>query len=219
MPGSKLIQADALSRRPDYIDENDDNDEEYYILIPLEWIISKLMTEYNDRIMEKHIWLVLNDLEGQIIEATWKDPFTKRIEESLQQKKTPFKSKLSDWTYGYNIKYQGWTYIPQDNELRHEIIWLYHDLPHAGHPGKFKMQELIKQDYWWPNMATMIKKWIEGCAICQQMKINTHPTNLGLQLIKSNTTKTIWTNHSWFYYWSTACPRLWFSYGCGWPWT
>ena len=38
-------------------------------------------------------------------------------------------------------------------------------------------------------MATMIKKWIEGCTICQQMKINTHPTNPGLQLIKSNATR------------------------------
>src|SRR6266568_2385998 len=62
-PRSKLIQADALSRRPDYIENDDNNDEEYYILIPLEQIISKLTKEYNDQVMEKHIQLVLDDLE------------------------------------------------------------------------------------------------------------------------------------------------------------
>ena len=39
-PGSKLIQADALSRRPDYRENEEENDEEYYILIPPEKIIS-----------------------------------------------------------------------------------------------------------------------------------------------------------------------------------
>jgi len=69
-PRSKLIQADTLSRRPDYIDENDNNDEEYYVLIPPEQIILKLMMEYNDRVMEKHIRLILDNLDGEIIEKT-----------------------------------------------------------------------------------------------------------------------------------------------------
>jgi hypothetical protein len=38
-------------------------------------------------------------------------------------------------------------------------------------------------------MTTFIKRWIDGCAICQQMKVNTHPTNLGLKPIKSNATR------------------------------
>jgi hypothetical protein len=35
-------------------------------------------------------------------------------------------------------------------------------------------------------MATMTKQFVDGCAICQQMKTNTHPTAAPLMLIKSH---------------------------------
>ena len=38
-------------------------------------------------------------------------------------------------------------------------------------------------------MSTFVTKWIKGCAICQQMKVNTHLTIPGLQPIKSKATK------------------------------
>ena len=38
-------------------------------------------------------------------------------------------------------------------------------------------------------MTQLVKKWIEGCATCQQMKVNTHPTKPGLQPIKSSATR------------------------------
>lgn len=38
--------------------------------------------------------------------------------------------------------------------------------------------ELVKRRYWWPGMSTFIRKYIEGCGICQQMKVDTHPTQV-----------------------------------------
>jgi hypothetical protein len=40
VPGSKLIQADALSRHPDHIKDDNKNDAEFYVLIPPEKIIA-----------------------------------------------------------------------------------------------------------------------------------------------------------------------------------
>src|SRR6266576_6736546 len=57
-----------------------------------------------------------------------------------------------------------------------------------GHPGHLKTLELIRQDYYWPGMTSTISKWVEGCALCQQMKINTHPTTPGIMPIKSHAT-------------------------------
>ena len=34
-------------------------------------------------------------------------------------------------------------------------------------------------------MHTFIKNYVEGCAVCQQHKINRHPLNLALQPVKS----------------------------------
>jgi len=38
-------------------------------------------------------------------------------------------------------------YIPKDEELRVEIIQLYHDVPVAIHGGKWKMMELVTRNY------------------------------------------------------------------------
>ena len=38
-------------------------------------------------------------------------------------------------------------YILKDEELRTEIIQLYHDVPVVGHKGKWKMTELVTRNY------------------------------------------------------------------------
>jgi hypothetical protein len=47
-------------------------------------------------------------------------------------------------------------------------------------------QELISRDYWWPGMMQFINKFVDGCILCQQMKIDTHPNWPALQPISSN---------------------------------
>jgi hypothetical protein len=99
----------------------------------------------------------------------------------------PMKSALSDWCLDDGIlfyKYQA--YIPA--HLHHHILTLHHNHPTAGHPRQFKTEELVKHDYWWPGMGTFIRKYIEGCTLCQQMKSNTHPSTPPLTPIFSSTT-------------------------------
>lgn len=54
-----------------------------------------------------------------------------------------------------------------------------------GHPGILKTKELVTQDYWWPGLHTFVTNYLNGCATCQQNKINTHPTAPPLMLIPS----------------------------------
>jgi len=75
-------------------------------------------------------------------------------------------------------------YIPPHEDLRQEVVNWYHDTLTRGHPGHFKTLELIRRYYWWPGMTVFIKNYVAGCAICQQMKVNTHPTSPGLIPIK-----------------------------------
>lgn len=55
-----------------------------------------------------------------------------------------------------------------------------------GHPGKFKTLALLQQQYWWPGMSRFSNNYVAGCALCQQMKINTHPTLPPLHPIPAN---------------------------------
>jgi len=65
---------------------------------------------------------------------------------------------------------EGRVYVPKDEKLRVEIIWLHHDTPIAGHRGQWKMVELVTRNYWWPGITKEIKRYVEGCDQCQRMK-------------------------------------------------
>src|SRR6266478_8707184 len=42
-----------------------------------------------------------------------------------------------------------------------------HDIPIAGHPGILRTEELIKRNYWWPDMKKDIETYMKGCESCQ----------------------------------------------------
>ena len=65
---------------------------------------------------------------------------------------------------------EGKVYVPQDKELRAEIIWWHHDVPVAGHGGQWKTVELVTRNYWWPGVMRNIGRYVEGCDLCQKMK-------------------------------------------------
>ena len=61
-------------------------------------------------------------------------------------------------------------YTLKDEELRAEIIQLYHNVLMAGHGGKWKMVELVTRNYWWPGVIREVGQYVEGCDLCQRMK-------------------------------------------------
>src|SRR6266576_5390791 len=119
--------------------------------------------------------------------ATVNDEFTQSIKKSLTEKGIPpLCTALSDWSLDDKlILFKGKVYIPPKTDLRRDIIKEYHELPTSGHPGFFKTLALLKEHYWWPGLSQLVKKCIDGCTACQQMKSNTHPTAAPLIPISS----------------------------------
>jgi len=68
---------------------------------------------------------------------------------------------------------EGKVYVPKDEELKVEIIRLHHDVPAAGHGGRWKTVELVMRNYWWPGVTRDVGKYIEGCDLYQRMKNQT----------------------------------------------
>jgi len=67
---------------------------------------------------------------------------------------------------GELILKKGKVYVPKDEELRTEIIWLHHNIPVAGHRGKWKTAELVTRNYWWLGVTREIGQYVEGCDLC-----------------------------------------------------
>jgi len=168
-----MIQSDALSRRPDHITNEIDNDD--IIVLP------------------NNIFIKMIDLElqNEIREETAKDDFfAKALLAVKENGPLPIRSKLKDWKTEEGLSFfKDRCYIPL-HELRREIVKQYHDSLTGGHPGHFKTLELIHRNYWWPGMTVFVKNYVMGCAVCQQMKINTHPSSPGLIPIKGQENTT-----------------------------
>jgi len=103
----------------------------------------------------------------------------------------PIRSKLEDWkTKEGLLFFKDRCYIPPHEELHREIVKQYHDSLTGGHPEHFKTLELIRRNYWWPGMTVFVKNYVMGCTVCQQMKVNTHPSSPGLIPIKGQENAT-----------------------------
>ena len=83
-------------------------------------------------------------------------------------------------------------YVPKDEELRVEIIRLHHDVPVAGHRGRWKTVELVTRNYWWLGVTRDVGKYVEGCDLCQQMKNRTE--ELAGKLKLSEVPQKTWTH-------------------------
>ena len=89
---------------------------------------------------------------------------------------------LQDWNYEEGlILFRGKVYVPKNIELRRKVVQSCHDPLVWGHPGRTATMEIVSRNYWWPGMTIFIKAYVDGCAVCQQTKIDTHPTIVPIQ--------------------------------------
>jgi transposase InsO family protein len=60
--------------------------------------------------------------------------------------------------------------VPNDTELRRQILFEYHDSPSAGHLGVTKTIRNVSRRFWWPHMNRTIRAYIRACPSCQRRK-------------------------------------------------
>lgn len=61
--------------------------------------------------------------------------------------------------------------MPNNPQLRQDLLFNHHDTPMAGHPGQWRMNESITRTYWWPSLLHDVKTYVRGCESCQRNKI------------------------------------------------
>jgi hypothetical protein len=66
--------------------------------------------------------------------------------------------------------YQGRIVVPDNKELKRDLIAAFHDSPIAGHPGQQWTLELVSRQYYWPGMRAKVFNYVETCETCQRIK-------------------------------------------------
>ena len=156
-------KADGLSRRADW-KVGMDKDNENQIFIKDHWIRS--MYE-----------VVVEGPEVEVVEkikkARNKDKDVVRVVEEIKRAGVK-KLRGNEWKIeGDLMLKEGKVYVLKDEELRMEIIRLHHNVPAAGHGGRWKTVELVTRNYWWPGVMRDVERYVEGCDLCQRMKNRT----------------------------------------------
>jgi len=120
-------RADSLSRRVDWA-KGVERDNENQVMLKKEWLEVRAMEQLVEGLEEKIVKKIkkARDKDEEVIKA---------VEE---MKKVGVKTlREEEWQIeeGLVLK-EGRVYVPKDEELRVEIIWLHHNTPIAGHGGQ-----------------------------------------------------------------------------------
>ena len=56
--------------------------------------------------------------------------------------------------------------VPDDNDLRADLLILHHDSPLAGHLGLYRMSRALSKWYYWKGMHHDCPAHIRRCRVC-----------------------------------------------------
>ena len=155
--GKMNTKADILSQK-DQVDTKDDN-KDVQLLKDKMWTrktTAKVMILGQKTVTK----------EGDIIKKIQKNNTReKEVVQALEKK-----DGLT-WEENGVAYMEGRVYMPNNKELREEILREHYDPVDIGHPGQHRMMELLKRTYWWPGLKEDVKKYVQICFKCQQNKV------------------------------------------------
>jgi hypothetical protein len=153
-PGEQSGKPDALSRRLDHLDIA----LEPQIMLPKEEFMS-IATDPETE-LQNHMEKLLDY-----------DESLEEIVDFLQNGTSApayIKKGFKDYSMEAGLLfYQGRIVVPDNKELKRDLIAAFHDSPIAGHPGQQRTLELISCRYYWPGMRSKIFHYVDTCETCQ----------------------------------------------------
>ncbi|KAE9067590.1 hypothetical protein PF007_g28015 [Phytophthora fragariae] len=150
-PGKQNVLADALSRRSDY---------ELAHLAYLETPLYELILEaYADD----------DDLAGlvEVLSAP-----NKAIELTARQRSRLHRYSVVEGLLYYQVDGgdEPRIVVPNDEDLRHRVLYEAHATPLSGHLGREKTYTSVARNFWWPHMYKSVRKYVQTCETCQRVK-------------------------------------------------
>ena len=90
----------------------------------------------------------------------------------------PHLGTMSDphWTVGSDglLRHDNHIYVPDANDLQLRVLQDKHDHVLSGHFGQGKTLDLIRCEYYWPNLWPFIVEFCKTCITCKHSKAPRH---------------------------------------------
>ena len=64
------------------------------------------------------------------------------------------------------LHFRGRLCIPDDPELKEQILSEAHSTPYSVHPGATKMYKDLKEQFWWSGMKKEVAEFVAKCLVC-----------------------------------------------------
>jgi hypothetical protein len=190
-PGNKAIRSNAFSRRTQDCPNkaNPENDRvknrKKRILSP-EAFDSAILTELfdDDNLIAAFAELIFPNNEtpfDELIDRAYL--YSNIAQTAIIALKNPFfrrwpKSIRAEMGFAINnckicenrIYYRNRLFIPENTELKMQIIYRIHNSEAGGHPGRMKTTELVSKSYFWPKITHDIQNYVKSCHLCKRVK-------------------------------------------------
>ncbi|GMF31646.1 unnamed protein product [Phytophthora fragariaefolia] len=150
-PGKQNVLADALSRRPDY---------ELAHLVDLESPLYELIRKaYAD-----------DDDLARRVEALGVP--NKTVELTARHRSRLHRYSVVEGLLYYQVDGgdEPRIVVPNDEDLRHRVLYEAHDTPLSGHLGREKTYTSAARNFWWPHMYKWVRKYVQISETCQRVK-------------------------------------------------
>lgn len=151
--GKRHADADCLSRSPVETAAQDDDDTVFLGLVDT----ADLSRQQRDDI---ELLPLIDYLEGRTNSVP--RLFTRGLASYCLRRSVLYKKNFSPSGSNYLLV------VP--SSLRREILHACHNEPTAGHLGYTRTLARIRQNYYWPRLAAVVKHYVQTCLDCQRRK-------------------------------------------------
>ncbi|POM63906.1 LOW QUALITY PROTEIN: Pol protein, partial [Phytophthora palmivora] len=143
-PGKLNVLADALSHRPDYELAH----------------ISRVTTDLYDRIR-----IAYQGGYTPLVRFLSYDKDAKVDRLSPQQRVQLHRYELVDGLLHYRVDPGDppRVVVPNDEDLKYDILLVAHDAQISGHLGREKTYQMVSQTFWWPRMYMWVAHYVKTC--------------------------------------------------------
>jgi transposase InsO family protein len=188
-PGKQGGKPDALSRRPDYMSPEEDRDTRTMAFLKPEQVdTSWLNLETPETTLQcvrlnnvvAEVMGIDEDLAQSIRQALPVDPQIGSYLKYLVDDTIPRDNSTAEYLKPFSLHKDGLVlrdgliYVPNESDIKLEILKSCHDSKVSGHLGQAKTLEIVSRNYFWPRMRQYINEYVQTCDTCARNKTPRH---------------------------------------------